>query len=348
MRNILDFNVEELRVWMKDAGQPAFRANQVFDLIYREVYNIDEMDTLPLGLRDKLKESFTVDIPEVLESFFSKESDTIKNLIRYSDGNIIEDVIMKYSYGYSICVSTQFGCRMGCKFCASTKNGMVRNLTSGEILSQILVSQKIINAKITHVVLMGSGEPLDNFDNVVSFIKTISANYGLNIGQRHITLSTCGIVPNIYKLADFNLQITLAISLHATDDLTRASIMPIASKYNIDDLIMACKYYLGRTKRRITFEYGLIRDVNDKRENAENLANLLEGLNCHINLIPINQISENLYDKSKKESISNFSLMLTKRGFEVTIRRELGTDINAACGQLRNSYLKAHKDGSWV
>ncbi len=247
---------------------------------------------------------------------------------------------MQYNHGNSICISTQVGCNMGCKFCASTIGGAVRSLSSGEMLGQIMVSQKQLGERISNIVLMGSGEPLDNYDNVVKFIKDVNSQYGLNIGQRHITLSTCGIVPKIKSLANLDLQITLAISLHAPNDELRVKTMPIAKVYSIVELIDSCKYYIDKTGRRITFEYALVKGVNDSKEQAEQLVKLIRGMLCHVNLIPINEIDENDLKKSNEEQVKCFRDILMKHGIETTVRKEMGLDINAACGQLRKSYIE--------
>ncbi|MEG0134308.1 MAG: 23S rRNA (adenine(2503)-C(2))-methyltransferase RlmN, partial [Clostridium sp.] len=249
-------------------------------------------------------------------------------------------VIMRYKHGNSICISTQVGCRMGCTFCASTLEGRVRNLSSGEILSQIIVAQNQLGERISNVVLMGSGEPLDNYDNVTKFLELVNSDYGLNIGQRHITLSTCGIVPKIYELADRELSITLAISLHAYSDEIRKAIMPIANKYTIKELLDACKYYVDKTGRRITYEYALVSGVNDSIEDAKSLSKLLKGLLCHVNLIPVNEIKENTLKRPSKKVIEEFETILKNAGIEVTVRREMGSDISAACGQLRRSHIE--------
>jgi len=340
LENILDFSINELKNWMKENGEKEFRAKQVFDWIYKDCFEFDQMKNLPESLRKKLKEELYVGIPEVVERYRSQDEDTNKFLFRYLDGNIIETVVMHYKHGNSICVSTQFGCRMGCSFCASTVNGMVRNMTSGEILGQILASRKAIGERISNVVLMGTGEPLDNFENVLKFIDTANADYGLNIGQRHITLSTCGLVPQIIRLADMDYQITLAVSLHAPNDRIRAGMMPIAKKYSIKEILDACRYYIEKTNRRITFEYALIKGQNNSPENASELADILKGMLCHVNLIPVNTVVEKGFSKPSQEEINAFSSILAKRGIETTVRREMGSDINAACGQLRRSYLK--------
>lgn len=341
MNNILDFTLEELQDWMKDNNESAFRAKQVISWIYKSVWDFLLMKNIPQNLKEKLNDNFYIGIPKIEEEFTSKVDGTKKLLLAFEDGNLIESVIMKYKHGNSICISTQVGCRMGCKFCASTVDGRVRNLTSGEILSQILVAQNLIGERISNVVLMGSGEPLDNYDNVLKFLEVVNAEYGLNIGQRHITLSTCGIIPNIYDLADRKLSITLAISLHAFSDEKRREIMPIANKYSIKEILDACAYYIEKTNRRITFEYSLVKDINDSIEDAKSLGKLLSGLLCHVNLIPVNEVRENSFKRSSEEVINIFENTLKSLGIEVTVRREMGSDINAACGQLRRSYIKS-------
>lgn len=343
MYNILDFTLEELQNWMKDNGESAFRAKQVFSWIYKEVWNFDDMKNIPGSLKEKLKENFLIDIPKIVEVYESNVDGTKKILLSFNDNNLIECVLMKYKHGNSICVSTQVGCRMGCKFCASTIGGRIRDLTSGEILAEIMVAQKLLGERISNVVLMGSGEPLDNFENVIKFLKVVNAEYGLNIGQRHITLSTCGIVPKIKELADLNLSITLAISLHAFSDEKRKTIMPIANKYSIAEILEACRYYMNKTGRRITYEYSLVSGVNDSKEDAKSLSQLLKNMNCHVNLIPVNEIKENSLKRPSKKAIEDFEEILKAHGIEVTVRREMGTDINAACGQLRRSYLDTQK-----
>lgn len=343
MNNLLDYTLEELKVWMKENGESAFRGQQVLSWIYKGIIEFEDMKNMPKNLISKLKENFVIDLPKIIEVYKSNIDGTEKFLFGFKDGNLIESVLMRYKHGNSICISTQVGCAMGCKFCASTIEGKVRNLTTGEILSQILVVQKYINERISNVVLMGSGEPLDNYDNVVKFLEVVSAEYGLNIGQRHITLSTCGLVPKIYELADKDLSITLAISLHAFSDEKRKEIMPIANKYSITEILEACRYYIDKTNRRITFEYALVKEVNDGTEDAKALGRLLKGMLCHVNLIPVNEIKENSYKRSSKKSIDDFSEILKNHGIEVTVRREMGSDINAACGQLRRSYIQTQE-----
>ena len=344
MENILDLNLVELQKWMELKSEKKFRAKQVFDWIYNGVFNFSDMNNIPSALKSKLEEDFIIDIPEVVEAFKSEIDDTIKMLLKYSDGNVIEAVLMRYKHGNTICISSQVGCRMGCKFCASTLNGMVRNLTGGEILSQIIAGGRLINERISNVVIMGSGEPLDNYDNILKFFELVNWDHGLNIGQRHITISTCGIVPRIYDLAKEKLQVTLAISLHSPWDEERKKIMPIAYKYSIIDIIEACKYYIDMTGRRITFEYALINQVNDRKEDAVQLVKLLKGMLCHVNLIPMNEVKESELKKSSSSNIRNFKEQLESAGVETTIRRELGADINAACGQLRKSYIEKGKE----
>lgn len=343
MENILNYTLEELSNWMKENGESSFRAKQVFTWIYKGVWNFEEMKNIPKSTMEKLNTHFHVGVPKIVEKFESNIDGTRKLLLGFEDGNLIESVIMKYKHGNSICISTQVGCRMGCTFCASTLEGRVRNLTSGEILSQVIVAQNEIGERISNIVLMGSGEPLDNYDNVIKFLELVNADYGLNIGQRHITLSTCGIVPKIYELADRESSITLAISLHAYNDDIRKSIMPIANKYTIKQLLDACRYYLDKTGRRITYEYALVSGVNDSKEDAKSLSVLLKGMMCHVNLIPVNEVKENTLKRPSKKTIEEFEDILKREGIEVTVRREMGSDINAACGQLRRSYIETQK-----
>ena len=343
MNNLLDFTLEELQCWMKENGEPAFRAKQVFSWIYKEVWSFSEMKNIPKSLQQKLAENFAIEIPKIEHIYESNVDETKKMLLALKDNNLIECVLMKYKHGNSICISTQVGCRMGCKFCASTLGGRIRNLTAGEILSEVIVAQDYLGERISNIVLMGSGEPLDNYDNVVKFLELVNAEYGLNIGQRHITLSTCGIVPKIYELADLEMSITLAISLHAFSDEKRKEIMPIAKKYSISEILEACEYYINKTGRRITFEYSLVSGVNDGKEDAKSLSKLVKGMLCHVNLIPVNEIKENTLKRPSKKSILEFEEILKDNGIEVTVRREMGTDINAACGQLRRSYLEENK-----
>ena len=339
MKNLLDYSLNELTLWMKENNEKTFRAKQVYSWIYNGVWDFNEMKNLPISLKNKLSENFIIEIPKIVQKFESKLDKTTKILYAFNDGNIIESVIMKYKHGNSICISTQIGCRMGCTFCASTIDGRVRNLTAGEILSQILVAQSIIGERISNIVLMGSGEPLDNYDNVIKFLELVTADYGLNIGQRHITLSTCGLVPKIKRLADEGYNITLAISLHATSDEKRRTIMPIAKVYSIEEILDACDYYIEKTKRRVTFEYSLVSGVNDSINDAKDLYKLIKGRQCHVNLIPVNEIKENTLKRPSAKTIQDFEKVLLDKGIEVTVRKEMGGDINAACGQLRRDFL---------
>ena len=344
MNNILDYSLDEIKILIEDLGEKGFRAKQIYEWIYKKhIFDFKEMKNIPKSLQSKLNENFYIGIPKIIDCYESKIDETKKMLLLLEDKNIIESVIMKYKHGNSICVSTQVGCRMGCKFCASTLDGRVRNLTTGEILGQILVAEKMLEDRISNVVLMGSGEPLDNYENVSKFLKLVTSPENLNIGQRHITLSTCGIVPKIYEFADLDMQITLAISLHAVNDEKRREIMPIANKYSIEEILEACKYYINKTKRRVTFEYSLVKNVNDTKEEAIALSKLVKGLLCHVNLIPVNEIKEREFKKSNEDSIKEFCETLKKNGIEATIRREMGADINAACGQLRKSYIESHE-----
>lgn len=348
MKNVLDLSLDELKDWMKLQNENGFRSKQVMEWIYKEVWDFTLMNNIPISLKQKLKETFYIGIPKIIKVQASKLNETSKFLYEFNDGSLIETVSMKYNYGSSICVSTQVGCRMGCKFCASTIGGMVRNLTPGEILAQILLAQKEIGERISNVVLMGSGEPFDNYENVLKFLELVTAEYGLNIGQRHITLSTCGIVPKIMEFAEKNMQITLAISLHAPNDELRKSMMPVATKYTIKETLEACRYYINKTNRRITFEYALVRNINDTEAHAIELYSKLKGLLCHVNLIPVNEVKENSFKKSYDQNVKSFSYILTSYGIDNTIRREMGADIEAACGQLRRSYLNLNKDSKGV
>lgn len=342
MINILDLDLVELKQWMKSNGESEFRAKQVMDWIYKDIWKFENMNNIPQVVKEKLQGDFYIGIPELVEEHTSKLNDTRKYLFALKDGNLIECVVMKYKHGNSICISTQVGCRMGCKFCASTIGGMIRNLTSGEMLSQIMKSQQLIGERISNVVLMGSGEPFDNFENVMKFLEGVNSENGLNIGQRHITISTCGIVPRIKEFADFQLQTTLAISLHAATDEIRMVSMPIANKYSIAEIIDACKYYISKTNRRVTFEYALVKDLNDSKRDAEKLSVLLNDMLCHVNLIPINEIEENELKRSSNDSVNEFKRVLESNNIQTTIRREMGLDINAACGQLRRSHIKGN------
>lgn len=330
--------LEEIEDELVKIGEKKFRGKQIFKWIHRGVENFDEMSDLSKSLRDKLKVNGYISNMGIEIRQESASDGTVKYLMHLLDGNMIECVLMKYSYGNSICISTQAGCSMGCSFCASTIGGKNRDLTPGEMLGQILKVQSNEELRISNIVLMGTGEPLDNMENVLKFLKLVNHVEGINIGMRHITISTCGLVPEIISLANLNYQITLAISLHAPNDEIRKSLMPIANKYSYEELLEACRYYIEKTKRRITFEYALIDEVNDSKYNAKELAQRLRGMMCHVNLIPINKISERKYEKAKKDRIEEFKEVLIANGIETTTRRELGSDIDAACGQLRRSY----------
>ena len=340
MKNIKDYDLKELKEELTKIGEKPFRAEQIFKWLYQEkVKEFSEMTNLSLELRKKLEENYTICNYKILKKQESKDG-TIKYLFDVLDGNAIETVLMSYYHGYSICVSSQIGCKMGCKFCASTGINFVRDLTSGEIVEQILAVEQDTGFRISNVVFMGIGEPLNNYDNVINAIKIINNPKGLNIGARHISISTSGLVPRIYKLAEENIQCTLSISLHATNDEKRSSMMPINNAFNIAELMEACKYYIEKTHRRISFEYALAKDNNDNLEDAKELVKLLKGMLCHVNLIPINKIENGQYTKSSNENIMKFRDYLNDHGIVATIRRELGSDIDAACGQLRRKNLK--------
>lgn len=337
--NLTDLNIEELEAFVQNIGEKKFRGKQIFEWIAKGVKSIDEMTNLSIALRDKLNKCAYVCNLEIVEKLQSKIDETAKYLLKLPDGNIIESVLMKYKHGYSICISSQVGCRMGCKFCASTGIGFIRNLTPGEILAQVLTVGRDLGDRISNIVMMGIGEPFDNYDNVLKFLQLVNNENGLNIGLRHISISTCGVVPKILEFANKNLQVTLSISLHATTDEIRSGMMPINSKYNIHELIEACKEYIRITNRRITFEYSLVDGVNDSDKDALNLVKLIRGMLCHVNLIPVNEIDSNNYKQSKRNAVERFKNILLDNGINATVRRELGSDIKAACGQLRRSKL---------
>ncbi len=331
--------LDELEDIIKEMGEPKFRGKQIFEWIHnKNVTSFEEMTNLSKSLREKLSENMFITKLEIVDKKVSSDG-TQKYLFALEDGNVIESVLMRYSYGNAVCVSTQVGCRMGCAFCASTLNGLEKNLTAGEILSQVYEISRDIGERISSVVLMGSGEPLDNYANVIRFIRLVNDKNGANIGQRHITLSTCGLADKIDVLKEEGLQITLAVSLHAPNDEIRNKTMPVSKKYDMDTLLEACKRYSDATKRRVTFEYALIKGVNDSSENAKELASRLKGMLCHVNLIPVNDVKERDFIRSSEESIKNFAAILNGKMIETTIRRKLGSDINAACGQLRRGYI---------
>ena len=340
MKNIKDYNLDTLKREIETLEEKPFRAEQIFKWLFVEkVKSFDDMTNLSLELREKLKQNYDIcnfNIERKLES----TDGTKKYLFGLADGNAIESVLMQYHYGKSVCVSSQIGCKMGCKFCASTGIPFVRSLSAGEIVEQIIAIEQDIGENISNIVFMGIGEPMDNYENVIRAIEILNNPKGLNIGARHISVSTSGIVPRIYDFADKNIQCTLSISLHSANNNTRSSMMPVNNAYNIEELIKACKYYIEKTNKRISFEYALAKDNNDNQKAAEELANLLQGMLCHVNLIPINNIEKGKYEKSSLENIIKFRDYLNKRGIVATIRRELGSDINAACGQLRRSYVE--------
>ena len=339
MKNIKDYNLDELKQEFISIGEKPFRAEQVFKWLYIDnVSSFDEMTNLSLDLREKLKQNYSLCKFNIIKKQVALDG-TIKYLFDVLDGNAIETVLMQYHHGYSLCVSSQIGCKMGCKFCASTGIAFIRSLSSGEIVEQLLAAQKDENIKISNVVFMGIGEPLDNYENVVNAVRIINNPKGINIGARHISISTSGLVPNIYKLAEENIQCTLSISLHATTDEVRSSMMPVNNKYNLEELLKACKDYIAKTNRRVSFEYALAKDNNDNLEDAKRLAKLLKGMLCHVNLIPINKIENGEFVKSTNENIIKFRDYLNDHGIVATIRRELGSDIDAACGQLRRKNL---------
>lgn len=340
MKNIKDYNLDELKEELKKIGEKTFRAEQIFKWIYESrVSSFDEMTNLSLELREKLKENYTIKQFNILKKQFASDG-TKKYLFDVLDGNAIETVLMEYHHGYSICVSSQIGCKMGCKFCASTGIPFIRNLSTGEIVEQIMAVERDENIRISNIVFMGIGEPLDNYDNVVGAIRIINNPKGLNIGARHISISTSGLVPKIYKLAEENIQCTLSISLHATTNEQRSKMMPVNDAYKLEELLQACRDYIEKTHRRISFEYALAKENNDNLEDAKRLVKLLKGMICHVNLIPINKIENGAYMKSSNENIMKFRDYLNDHGIVATIRRELGSDIDAACGQLRRKNLK--------
>ncbi len=342
--DLLNLTIEELEEFFIKMGQQRFRAKQVFQWVHKGVKDIDEMTNLSKEFREKLKSSAYINKLEVVGKLVSKIDGTTKYLFKLVDGNIVESVLMKYEHGLSVCISSQVGCKMGCKFCASTGVGFMRSLTSAEMLDQVLSIQNDAGSRVGNVVVMGIGEPFDNYDNLVKFIRLINNKDGMNLGARHIAVSTCGLVPEIIKLSKENLPVTLSISLHAPDDEAREKIMPVNKRYSIDKLIEACKIYTETTNRRITFEYALIDGVNDLIECAQQLSGLLKGMLCHVNLIPVNSVTNTGFKKSNKEKIYKFKEVLEKRGIETTVRRELGADIDAACGQLRRSLIEAVKE----
>lgn len=332
---------EELKEKMISLGEKPFKGKQLYQWLHQKAAgSYEEMTNLSEGLRKKLTEQEPLTHLEVVEVQTSKIDGTQKYLFQLADGNVIESVWMQYKHGNSVCISSQVGCRMGCRFCASTLDGLERNLTPSEMLRQVYQIQKITGERVSNIVIMGTGEPLDNYDNFLKFIHMVSDEHGLNISQRNITASTCGIVPNIRRLAEEKLQITLALSLHGSNQEKRRSLMPVANKYELHEVLEACDYYFEKTGRRITFEYSLVHGVNDTPEDAKELMGILKDRNCHLNLIPVNPIKERNYEKPDKKSAENFKNKLEKNGINVTIRREMGSDIDGACGQLRRKTMQ--------
>lgn len=339
MKNIKDYSLNELKEEFVKIGEKAYRAEQVFKWIYEmNITSFDDMTNLSLELREKLKKTFHLCIYNIVRKQESTDG-TKKYLFDVLDGNMIETVLMEYHHGRTICVSSQIGCKMGCKFCASTGLKFIRNLTAGEIVEQVLAVERDTGIRISNVVFMGIGEPLDNYDNVMSAIQILNHPKGLNIGARHISISTSGLVPKIYELADRDLQCTLSISLHATTNEQRSSMMPVNSRYPIEELMKACRYYIEKTNKRISFEYALAKANNDNLEDAKRLVKLLHGMLAHVNLIPINPIENGMYTKTSNDNIIKFRDFLNEHGIVATIRRELGSDIDAACGQLRRKNI---------
>lgn len=336
MTDIKSLTFDELNSEITSIGLPKFRTGQIYSWLHEKgVDSFNEMSNLSKDLRQKLSDKYFIPSVKIEDKYVSKIDETVKYLFKLYDGEYVEAVIMKYRYGYTICISSQVGCKMGCRFCASTLAGFKRNLLPSEMESQLHTAQKDLNIRISHIVLMGIGEPLDNYENVIKFIKTVNNDKGLNISMRDITLSTCGIVPKMYDLANEQMPITLTLSLHAPNDKIRSSMMPVNDKWGVDEAIAACKNYAEKTGRRVSFEYTLINGVNDTKECAKELASKLAGMLCHVNLIPVNDVEERGNVRSTDKSIKNFCETLYSLGINATIRRTLGSDINASCGQLR-------------
>ena len=346
-KELLSLSLSELEDWMVSVGEPKYRAKQLFPQLHRGL-SPDEMTNLGKRLQEKLREAFLWHLPVIEQRLISALDGTVKYLFALSDGNCVESVVMKYDHGNTVCISSQVGCRMGCKFCASTIGGRVRDLTPAELLGQVIAAQKDLGERISNIVMMGIGEPLDNYDNVLKFLHLVNAEEGICIGYRHISLSTCGLVDKIERLMGEDLPITLSISLHAPDDETRSAIMPINKRFGVDALLDACRAYFARTGRRISFEYTLIAGKNDSPENAHKLARVLNGklrsrtqtMPIHVNLIPVNEVDETGFQHSSKAAVAAFAKILESKGIRATVRRKLGSDINASCGQLRRAAMK--------
>lgn len=352
MKNILSFTPEELKVLMGELGEPSYRAGQIFTQLHKGI-TLDEMTNVGKVTKQKLSGAIDCTIPTVKRKLVSRLDGTVKYLFELSDKNCIESVVMDYKHGYTICVSSQVGCRMGCRFCASTLAGRVRDLEAGEILGQIIAAQRDLGVRISNVVMMGIGEPLDNFDNTVRFLQLVNREDGINIGYRHISVSTCGVVPKIYELSRLDMPITLSISLHASRDEERSEIMPVNRRWGVEELLCACRDYYKATGRRISFEYTLISGKNDTEAQAEHLAKTLNGalrtrtetMPIHVNLIPVNEVEESGFKPTDKDAVKKFAALLERRGIRATIRRTLGSDINASCGQLRREDAKNEDAG---
>ena len=340
MNHLKSMTIAEIGDVLKDLGQPAFRAKQVFSWLNKGIRSYDEMTNLPKSLREMLAETYPLHIPKVVRKQESRKDGTIKYLWELHDGNCVETVLMRYHYGNTVCISTEVGCRMGCAFCASTIGGLVRKLEPYEILDQVLFTQVESGQPVSHIVLMGIGEPLDNFQNVLRFLELVNHPEGMNISMRHISLSTCGLVPMIDKLAEKKLQISLAISLHGPTDEIRSRIMPVNKAYPIAELLSACRRYYDATSRRIHFEYAMIDGVNDREQDARELIRLLKGLQAHVNMIPLNHVEESPLKPSSRQAVQRFQKLLEDAGIPATVRRTLGGDIDASCGQLRRKYTK--------
>ena len=338
--NLKSMTLPELSAVLKELNQPAFRAKQVFTWLHRGVRSYEEMSNLPQALRAQLAEKYPICAPEVVRKQESQKDGTIKYLWKLSDGNCVETVLMRYHYGNTVCISTEVGCRMGCAFCASTLGGLVRRLEPFEMLDQVLFTQVDSGLPISHIVLMGIGEPLDNYDNVMRFLELVNSPEGMNISMRHISLSTCGLVPKIRELAEKKLQLTLSVSLHAPSDEVRNTIMPVNKAYASEELLQACRDYYRITGRRISFEYAMIDGVNDREEDARLLLKRLKGLPAHMNLIPLNHVEESPLKPSSRKAVARFQQILEEGGVPATVRRTLGGDIDASCGQLRRKYTK--------
>ena len=341
--DIKSMTLEELRGAMAALGQPAFRAGQIYTWLHRGAVSFQEMTNLSKDLRQQLEARYEITAPQVVRKQESRKDGTVKYLWRLADGNCVETVLMRYHYGNSVCISSEVGCPMGCAFCASTLGGLVRRLRPSEMLDQVLFTQLDSGLPISHIVLMGIGEPLDNFDNVMRFLELVNSPEGMNISMRHISLSTCGLVPMIDRLAKLKLQLTLSVSLHAPNDQIRNTIMPVNKAYPSQELIDACRRYYEATSRRISFEYAMIQGVNDSRENAKELLRRMKGLPCHFNLIPLNHVEESPLKPSSRENVAAFQKCLEDGGIPATVRRTLGGDIDASCGQLRRKYTKEQK-----